>query len=64
MWNDPVGRVRGVGMIEGTSFLVLLFIAMPLKYFAGMPEVVFWVGLVHGILFLSYAAVALVAWKM
>ncbi len=31
MWNHPVGRVRGVGLIEGTSFVLLLCVAMPLK---------------------------------
>src|SRR3954470_22064533 len=53
-------------MLEGTSFLVLLFVAMPLKYLSGIPdvgkEVVFWVGLVHGLLFVAYATVTFVAW--
>lgn len=66
MWNDPVGRVRGVGLIEGTSALVLFFVAMPLKYLSGMPDVgktaVLWVGSIHGGLFLAYAAVAFWAW--
>ena len=51
---------RYVSFIEGCSLLVLLFIAMPLKYYAGMPEVVFYVGMTHGILFLIYAALALI----
>jgi integral membrane protein len=54
-------------MIEGVSFLLLLFVAMPLKYLSGFPElgksVVFWVGLIHGLLFITYAAVARAAWK-
>jgi integral membrane protein len=61
VWNSPVGRVRGVGMIEGVSFLVLLLVAMPLKYRFKLPEgeaIVFWVGLVHGVLFVTYALVA------
>ena len=61
MWKTPVGRVRGVGMIEGVSFLVLLLVAMPLKYIVKHPsgaDVVFWVGAVHGALFISYATVA------
>lgn len=62
MWNHPVGRVRLVGMIEGVSFLVLLFVAMPLKYFAGMPHAVLYVGWIHGVLFMAYAAVAFTAW--
>jgi integral membrane protein len=66
MFKTPVGRVRGVGMIEGVSFLVLLLIAMPLKYLFKLPEgeaIVFWVGMAHGILFLAYAVVAYTAWK-
>jgi len=53
-------------LIEGSSALILFFIAMPLKYLTGSPElgtpVVFWVGLIHGILFLTYAAVTFIAW--
>jgi integral membrane protein len=65
VFRTPVGRVRLVGMIEGVSFLILLFVAMPLKYLLKLPEgpaVVFWVGLVHGLLFISYAAVTFRAW--
>jgi integral membrane protein len=35
--QSPIGRVRLLGMIEGVSFLVLLGIAMPLKYLADQP---------------------------
>ena len=42
------------GLAEGVSFLTLLCIAMPLKYFMGIPEAVRVVGLIHGILFLLY----------
>ncbi len=52
--NDPLGRLRIVGMMEGASFLVLLGIAMPLKYLAGLPLAVRVVGLDHGVLFLLY----------
>lgn len=43
-----------VGLAEGLSFLVLLFIAMPLKYAAGMPMAVKLVGWAHGGLFVLY----------
>jgi integral membrane protein len=53
-------------MLEGISFLVLLCGAMPIKYLSAYPEVgkdvVFWVGLGHGVLFISYATVTFVAW--
>jgi integral membrane protein len=44
--------LRLVLLLEGVSFLVLLFIAMPLKYFADAPLAVRIVGSVHGFLFL------------
>jgi integral membrane protein len=53
-------------MAEGISFLVLLGIAMPLKYVAGMPQAVKIVGSIHGALFIGYLAVvyfAASAWK-
>ena len=52
--KTAVGWVRGVGMLEGVSFILLMGIAMPLKYFAGMPEAVKWTGWAHGILFCFY----------
>ena len=45
---------RMTALAEGCSFLTLLFIAMPMKYFMGMPEVVRVVGSMHGVLFLLY----------
>ncbi len=66
MFQTPVGRVRAVGMIEGVSFILLMFVAMPIKYLSAYPEegkqIVFWVGLVHGLLFIAYAAVTFRAW--
>lgn len=43
-----------IGRLEAISFLVLLGIAMPLKYAAGMPMAVRIVGLAHGVLFLLF----------
>lgn len=64
MFKTPVGRVRGVGLIEGISALVLFFVAMPLKYAAGFPQAVFYIGWIHGVLFISYAVVTLAAWGL
>ncbi len=50
---------RIISFAEGISLLTLLLIAMPLKYFMGIPEAVKIVGWIHGILFIVYA-VALV----
>ncbi len=43
-----------IALAEGSSFLLLLFVAMPMKYLMGMPKVVTVVGAIHGILFLFY----------
>ncbi|MFD2612010.1 DUF3817 domain-containing protein [Paenibacillus gansuensis] len=45
---------RYIGIFEGISFLVLLGIAMPLKYMADWPEAVTVVGGLHGFLFVLY----------
>jgi integral membrane protein len=51
---EAVHRFRRVAYVEGISYVALLFIAMPLKYFAGFPIAVRVVGLVHGLLFIAY----------
>ncbi|PJJ58662.1 DUF3817 domain-containing protein [Hymenobacter chitinivorans] len=58
-WRTPLGRLRVVGFLEGVSFLVLLGIAMPLKYLAGQPEAVKAVGMAHGVLFVLYVLLVL-----
>jgi integral membrane protein len=52
----PLRQLRLVALLEGTSFLILLFIAMPLKYLAGLPLAVRIAGSVHGLLFLIFIA--------
>jgi integral membrane protein len=61
IWKTSIGRVRLTGMIEGVSFLVLLGVAMPLKYLAGIPEAVKWTGWIHGLLFIFYCLAILLA---
>ncbi len=53
-FRTALGRLRMVGFLEGMSYLMLLAIAMPLKYLAGQPEAVRFVGMVHGVLFIAY----------
>ncbi len=48
--------LRKFGIAEGLSFIVLLFIAMPLKYYYDMPLAVRYTGWVHGLLFVTYVA--------
>jgi integral membrane protein len=52
--NSPIGRLRFMGIAEGISYVVLLFIAMPVKYIAGNPNLVLYTGWVHGLLFMLY----------
>lgn len=47
---------RVIALVEGISFLVLLLIAMPLKYWAGIPMAVRIVGMIHGVLFVAFLA--------
>jgi integral membrane protein len=54
MLKTSISRLRTIGLIEGISFLVLLGIAMPLKYFAGLPQAVTAVGWLHGLLFITF----------
>ncbi len=53
--KTPLGMLRMVGIAEGISFLVLLGIAMPLKYLAGIPLAVKLAGWTHGLLFIFFA---------
>jgi integral membrane protein len=50
--KSPIPALRSIALIEGISFLLLIFVAMPLKYFAGMPLAVKLVGWAHGVLFM------------
>lgn len=52
-----IQALRVVGFIEGLSFLLLLLIAMPLKYMWGNPILVKYVGMGHGILVIAFLAV-------
>lgn len=54
---------RKVALAEGISYIVLLFIAMPLKYWANMPLAVKYVGWAHGLLFVGYIACLVMAWQ-
>jgi integral membrane protein len=50
--KNPVTFVRIMSLTEAVSYLLLLGIAMPLKYAAGMPKAVSVVGAIHGALFI------------
>lgn len=52
--KTTLGRFRIIGFMEGISYLILLFIAVPLKYMWGQPAAVRTFGSVHGFLFVLY----------
>ena len=52
--------LRKVGYAEATSYLILLLIAMPIKYIMGIDVVVKYTGWAHGVLFMSYVGLLLV----
>ena len=56
--NNKLSWLRKTGIAEGISFLVLLGIAMPLKYLLHQPMAVKIVGWMHGILFVAFLFLA------
>lgn len=52
--RNPIPLLRRLALVEGVSFLLLLGIAMPLKYLAGMPMAVKVMGWTHGLLFVGF----------
>ena len=55
-----VQLLRIIAFLEGVSFLGLLFIAMPIKYFMVIPTAVKIPGMAHGGLFVAYVILAIV----
>src|SRR5687767_2094763 len=53
-FKNPIAFLRNTAYIEGISYLVLLFVAMPLKYIWGQPQSVRIVGMAHGVLFILF----------
>ncbi|SDW26260.1 integral membrane protein [Lutibacter oricola] len=54
---------RIVSVLEGVSFILLLFIATPIKHFWGNELYVKMLGMPHGILFLVYIVMAIMLKK-
>jgi integral membrane protein len=54
MTNQSHKNLIRIGHIEGVSYLLLLLIAMPLKYAFGIPEGVRYIGMAHGVLFVWF----------
>lgn len=58
-YHTSMGQLRLCGLAEGVSLILLMGLAMPLKYLAGIPEAVKWTGWVHGILFIGFSGLIL-----
>ncbi len=52
--KTPLGQFRLVSLAEGISYILLMFLAMPLKYIAGEPTLVRIFGSIHGGLFFLF----------
>ena len=54
MLRSALGRFRVISAIEGLSYLLLVFIAMPIKYIGENPYPVKVLGMIHGVLFIIF----------
>lgn len=63
MLRTPIGRLRVVSLIEGISYLLLVFIGMPLKYGMGMPLPNKILGMSHGMLTIVFCFILLAVWS-
>jgi integral membrane protein len=63
MCNKTVKTFALIALFEGISYVLLLGIAMPLKYFFDFPAAVTVVGWAHGVLFMLYGLWLVLCWK-
>ncbi len=54
LFRTQIGRFRIIAFTEGVSFLLILFVTMPLKYVWDIPEPNKAIGMAHGVLFILY----------
>lgn len=62
MLRTNIGRLSILGILEGISYLLLLGICMPLKYLAEIPGPTYYVGMIHGVLFIAYCLWVGIVW--
>lgn len=63
MIKNSVKKFGYINTTEGYSYLLLLFVAMPMKYMLGYPIAVKIVGMIHGILFIIFCILLVKAWQ-
>jgi len=61
--TNTVKKFSLVNTLEGYSYLMLLFIAMPLKYLLGFAIAVKIAGMLHGILFIAFLILLVLSWQ-
>lgn len=61
--QTPLGRFRVISAIEGLSYVLLVFIAMPLKYGLDLPQMVKVLGMAHGVLFMAFVLALVLAMR-
>jgi len=54
LFKTTIGRLRIIGYLEGISLLVLVFVAVPMKYYFGDPGLSKALGPIHGAIFLLF----------
>lgn len=57
--DGRIGWLRLIALLEGISFLLILFVSMPLKYVWNMPSPNIYIGYAHGLLFMLYVVTVL-----
>ena len=55
-----INVLRVISYLEGISYILLLFIAVPIKYYANDPSLVKLLGMPHGLLFVAFVILSLV----
>jgi len=63
MKNSVINKFGRINTMEGYSYLFLLFIAMPLKYVLDLAIAVKIAGMIHGILFIIFLVLGVMAWN-
>ena len=61
--TNTVKKFSLVNTLEGYSYLILLFIAMPLKYLLGFAIAVKIAGMLHGVLFIAFVVLLVLSWQ-
>jgi len=61
--TNSVKKFGIINSVEGYSYLLLLFVAMPMKYMMGIALATKIVGMIHGILFILFIYLLVTAWQ-